>query len=368
MVADFLEGGAEDEFTLRENRRGFSDVALRQRILVDVSERNQSTMVCGERIEMPVVLAPTGLTRLASREGELGAVRAASRAGTVLMVSSASSFTIEQIAAETTGPVWFQLYPWRDREVVGALIERARNVGCRLIAVTVDSATIGGRERDMRTGFSVPLRPTLRSMLDMVRHLPWLRETLFGPPVNFANLTTVAPDKNQGVQSLARYTADLNNPANDWSDFDWLRGEWDGALMIKGIMDAEDGRRAVDHGADGVIVSNHGGRQADAVPGSIDVLPEVVSAVDGQIDVMLDGGVRRGTDVVKAVALGAKAVMVGRPLWWGLAAGGEEGVDRMLEIFHDEIDRTLALIGRPNLIDLDRSAVKVRCGSGWKSI
>ena len=194
----------------------------------------------------------------------------------------------------------------------------------------------------------------------------WLYDIVRGPAVNFANLATVAPDKNQGVQSLARYTADLNNPANNWSNFDWLHDQWDGALMIKGIMDAADAKLAVDHGADGVIVSNHGGRQADAVAGSVDVLPEVVDAVAGEIDVMLDGGIRRGTDVVKAVALGAKAVMVGRPLWWGLAAGGERGVDRMLEIFHDEIDRALALIGRPVLTELDREAVRRRRCAGWE--
>ena len=365
MVADFMEGGAEDEFTLDENRRGFRDIALRPRVLVDVSRRDLSTTVCGERLELPVVLAPTGLTRLASRDGEIGAARAANRAGTVLMLSSAASFTIEQIATAAPGPMWFQLYPWRDREVVGALIERARAAGCRVIAVTVDSATIGARERDTRNGFSVPLRPTLRNVLDVARHPTWLRQTLFGPPVNFANLADVAPDKNQGVQSLARYTSDLNNPANDWSEFDWLREQWDGPLMIKGIMDAEDGKRAVAHGADGVIVSNHGGRQIDGVAGSIDVLPEVVEAVDGQIDVMLDGGVRRGIDVLKAVALGAKAVMVGRPLWWGLAAGGERGVDRVLEILRGEMDRTMALSGRPTLADFDRSAVRVRRHSGW---
>jgi isopentenyl diphosphate isomerase/L-lactate dehydrogenase-like FMN-dependent dehydrogenase len=366
MVNDFLEGGAEDEFTLRENRRGFSDIALRPRILVDVSQRDQSTTVCGQRLETPVVLAPTGLTRLASPVGEVGAARAANRAGSVLMLSSASSSTIEDIAAQVTGPMWFQLYPWRDREVVGRLMDRARAAGCGLIAVTVDSATIGGRERDTRNGFAVPLRPTLRSALDTSRHLRWLYDIWRGPDVNFANLASLAPEKNQGVQSLAKYTADLNNPANDWSDFDWLREQWDGALMIKGIMDPADAVLAVEHGADGVIVSNHGGRQVDAVAGSIDILPEVVDAVAGRIDVMVDGGIRRGTDVVKAIAIGAKAVMVGRPTWYALAAGGEAGVDRMLEIFRDEIDRALALTGHPVLSELDRSAVRHRRSAGWE--
>lgn len=364
MVFDFVDGGAEDESTLRENRRGFADVAFRPRVLVDVRERPQAVQVLGQDLAMPVILGPTGLTRMVGRDGEKAAAVAAERFGTVSVVSSGSSVSLEDVAASVAVPQWFQLYPWGDRATIESLIGRARACGYRVMVVTVDVPVVGAREKDLRNGLTVPPRVNPRTGWDVLSHPQWLAELLRGPKVTFANFTGLVP-RSRGVSGLAAATQGLLNPGHTWADLAWMAEQWGGPVLLKGVMTAEDARRAVDVGCAGIAVSNHGGRQADSLPGSLDVLGEIVDAVGDSADVLLDGGIRRGTDVVKALALGARACMTGRPWLYGLAAGGTPGVTRVLEILHGEIDRTLALLGRPGVASLDRSAICIRPGGGW---
>ncbi|MEU8250312.1 alpha-hydroxy acid oxidase [Nonomuraea sp. NPDC048916] len=364
MVFDFVDGGAEDEFTVGENRRAFSDVAFRPRVLVDVSSRPQAVTVLGRRLEMPVILGPTGLARMVGRAGEAAAAVAAQRFGTVSVVSSGSSVSFEDVASSVAAPQWFQLYPWGDRATIRALIARARDCGFGAMVVTVDVPVVGAREKDLRNGLTVPPRVDLRTGWDVLSHPRWLAELVTGPKVTFANFTGLMPEQRT-TSGLAAATAGLLNPGHTWADLEWMIAAWDGPVLLKGVMTAADARRAVDVGCQGVAVSNHGGRQADSLPAGLDALPEIVAEVGGEADVLLDGGVRRGGDVVKALSLGARACLVGRPWLYGLGAGGTAGVGRVLEILRDEIDRTLALIGRPGVGSLDASAIRVRPGRGW---
>jgi isopentenyl diphosphate isomerase/L-lactate dehydrogenase-like FMN-dependent dehydrogenase len=364
MVFDFVDGGAEDEVTLRANREAFAALALRPRVLVDVAERPQAVTVLGRELALPVVLGPTGLMRMVAHEGERAAAVAAERAGTVSVTSSGSSVSFEDVAASVARPQWFQLYPWGDRRSIGSLIGRARDCGYEAMVVTVDVPVTGAREKDLRNGLTVPPRVNARTAWDLVRHPRWLAGLVAHPRPTFANFTAMAP-VSRGTSGLAAYTNGLLNPGHTWRDLEWMIGRFDGPVVLKGVMTAEDARRAVEVGCGAIAVSIHGGRQADAVPAAVEVLPEVVAEVGAEADVLLDGGVRRGADVVKALALGAKACLVGRPWVYGLAAGGTAGVERALEILRDEVDRTLALIGRPGVACVDASAVCTRPSAGW---
>lgn len=359
MLYDFVEGGAEDERSMRANRLGFDAVHLRPRVLVDVAQRSLGTTVAGRRLDLPVLLAPVGLARIAGPAGELAAARAAAAAGTVSVVSTASSVSLEEIAAQADAPQWFQLYPWGDRDEVTRMIGRAKSAGYDVMVVTVDVPITGARERDLRNGMTVPPRPTARNVVNLMAHPRWLARLAFGPPINFANLADNAGSGRKDVVSLAKRHTSLVNPGHTWDDLRWMRDLWPGKVLLKGVTSPHDAVLAVEHGCDGVIVSNHGGRQIDQVPGTIQVLPEIVHAVGRRADVLLDGGVRRGTDVVKALALGASAVLVGRPWVYGLAAAGERGVTRALDIFTDEIDRTLALIGVSDVRQLSAENVSL---------
>lgn len=362
MLFDFIEGGAEDERTLHANREAFDLVHLRPRVLVDVAARSTRTTVVGQELDLPVVLAPVGLARIAGPAGELAAARAAASAGTVSVVSTASSVSLEDVAAATDAPQWFQLYPWGDRNEVTTMIARARSAGYTVMVVTVDVPITGARERDLRNGMTVPPRPTLGNIADLALHPRWLASLAFGPAINFANLAGQSDTGPKNVVSLAQRHTTLVNPGHTWEDLRWMRDLWPGKVVLKGVTCAQDAARAVDSGCDGVVVSNHGGRQLDQLPGTLQVLPEIVRAVGNDVDVLLDGGVRRGTDVVKALALGAKAVLVGRPWVYGLAASGDRGVRRALEIFADEIDRTLALVGVADVRQLSTSDVRLAAG------
>lgn len=359
MIFEYLEGGAEDESTLRSNLTAFDNVTFCPKVLVDVSKRDQTTTVLGEHVNLPVLLAPAGLIRLISREGELAVARAAGRAGTVFMVSTASSYSLEEIAAAATGPLWFQLYLWRGQDVTRSLVERAHQAGYRVLCIAVDVPITGKRLRDLRNGMTVPPRIGVRNLLNTAGKPSWVRDYLFGGKITFSNLLGIAEGDDM-VSMWTYVNNELINPAANWSDFAWLREMWKGPLVVKGIVTVEDTLRAIDYGADGIVVSNHGGRQLDGLPSTLEVLPEIVRAVGGRAEVFLDGGVRYGTDVVKAIALGARACLIGRPYLWGLAAGGEAGVARVLEIFEEEIDRTLALIGRSKVDKVDSSAVHIR--------
>lgn len=360
MLFDFIEGGAEDESTIRANRRAFDAVYLRPRVLVDVASRSLRTVVAGQDIELPVLLAPAGLARIAGRGGESAAARAAAAAGTVSVVSTASSVSLEEIAASTDRPQWFQLYPWGNRDEVTTMIGRAKSAGYSVMVVTVDVPITGARERDLRNGMTVPPQPTLKNLFDLLAHPRWLANLAFGPRISFANLAEQSGVGKKGVLSLARHHEKLVNPGHTWDDLRWMRDLWPGKVFLKGVTNAEDAELAMQAGCDGVIVSNHGGRQIDQVPGTLQVLPGIVQAVSGRADVLLDGGVRRGSDVVKALSLGAKAVLVGRPWLYGLAAAGERGVSRVLEIFAEEIDCTLALLGIADVRRLSTDNISLR--------
>jgi L-lactate dehydrogenase (cytochrome) len=361
-VFDFADGGAEDEVTLRANRRDFGRLVFRPRVLVDVSKRDQTTTILGQTVTSPLILAPTGLAGMLSPRGEIAAARAASKRGIISTLSTLGACSIEDVAASASGPLWFQLYVMRDRDLTRSLVERASAAGYKALCLTVDLPVLGQRERDLRNGATIPPKITVRNVLDVLQRLPWLRGVLLGPPITFGNFVGTQAGLSTSAVSLWSYVNSQNDPSVDWDDLEWFRSIWSGPLAIKGIMSDEDARRAVDAGVDAIVVSNHGGRQLDSLPSAIEVLPEIVDAVGDRAEVILDGGVRRGTDVVKALCLGARACMVGRPFLYGLGAGGQAGAERAIEILQTEIDRTLALIGRPTLADLDRSAVRLAGG------
>ncbi len=356
---DYIDGGAEDERTMRANQADFARYSFRPRVLVDVSQRDQSTTVLGQRIASPLILSPTGFTGLFWPHGEAVAARAAGRKDVIFTASTMSICPMEEIARAATGPLWFQLYVWRDREVVQSLIERAQAAGFRVLVVTVDTPVLGQRERDVRSGLVLPPRITVRNVLDTMRRFSWLRGVLTNPRPTFGNFVGTAGVSHDAV-SLASFTTQQFSPAVSWREVDWYRSIWQGPIALKGVLSPEDARLAIEHGIEAIIVSNHGGRQLDGAPSAVEVLPEIVDAVDSRAEVILDGGVRRGSDVVKAIALGARVCMIGKAFNYGVAAAGQRGVEKAIDILQTEIDRTLALIGRRTLADLDRSAVRTR--------
>ena len=359
MVFHFVDGGAEDENTLNSNQRSFDRISFHPRVLTGVEHRDLSATVLGRNIRLPVMLAPTGLLRLVSREAELAAVKACGKAGTIFVLSTASSFTIEEVAGAAAGPLWFQLYLSPDREINKSLVQRAEEAGYDALCLTADTPTAGKRERDIRTGMTIPPRIGLRNILDSMWRLGWIKDYLLGEKITFRNLLGLG--ERDDVKTLAAFmNAKILNPGATWEDLAWLRKIWKRKIVVKGIMTPEDAVMALDHGADGIFISNHGGRQLETSPSTLEVLPEIAQAVGDRAEVYLDGGVRRGRDVIKAKALGATACLIGRPYLWGLAIGGEEGVRRVLDLFTEEIDRTLAFIGRPRFEDVDISAVRFR--------
>jgi len=356
-IFDYVDGGAEDEYTMRANQADFRRYTFRPRVMVDVSQRNQATTVLGERVATPIILAPTGFTGMLWPRGEVVAARAAARKGAIFTVSTMSICSMEEVAEASSGPRWFQLYVWRDREIVRSLIERAKAAGYRVLVITVDTPVLGQRERDIRNGMVIPPRIGANNVLDTLRRVAWLKDFVRNPRITFGNFKDTLGVRHDPV-SLASFTTKQFSPAVSWDDLDWYRSVWSGPIAIKGIMSAEDARLAVEHGVEAIVVSNHGGRQCDYLPSAVEVLPEVVDAVGGQAEVILDGGIRRGSDVVKAIALGARACMIGKAFNYGVAAGGQAGAERALDILMAEIDRILALIGRPHLSDLDRGAIR----------
>jgi isopentenyl diphosphate isomerase/L-lactate dehydrogenase-like FMN-dependent dehydrogenase len=356
LAFDFIDGGADAELSLRRNAEAFELRTLRPRQLVGVETRDLSTTVLGVPVRMPVLIAPTGMSRVAGRGGDIAGARAAGQAGTVFSLSTMSSDSIEEVARAAPGPLWFQLYLWRRREVAERLVDRAQAAGYRALIVTVDAPLIGNRVRDVHNGFKMPPRIEPRTALDILRHPRWLAQA--PSAITFRNLTDLDTGSRTGPMAHAKLVNDLlAHPGATWDDLDWLRDRWSGPLVIKGILTAEDAERAVQAGVDGIVVSNHGGRQLDGTVATLDALEEVVDAVGDRAEVLLDGGVRRGTDVVKALALGARACLIGRPWLFGLAAGGEAGVSMVLEILRAELDRALALLGRPSIAGLDASTI-----------
>jgi isopentenyl diphosphate isomerase/L-lactate dehydrogenase-like FMN-dependent dehydrogenase len=356
-VFDFIDGAAEDEVTLGRNERAFLAWTFSPRVLQDVSRIDQSTLVLGRRHETPLILAPTGLCGMAATRGEIPVARAAGRAHVTFTVSSLSATSIEDVAEVATGPLWFQLYIWRDRALTNSLVERAARAGYEVLVVTADVPVFGQRERDHRNGATIPPRLTVQNALDMLRRPAWLMRMLREPRIEFANLTASRGTAGRPF-ALSQYINTQFDPTVTWKDVAALRSIWKGAIVVKGIMSAEDARHAADEGVDGIVVSNHGGRQLDGLPGSLDVLPAIVEAVGSRIEILFDGGIRRGTDVVKALALGARACMIGRPYLYGLGAAGERGVEMCISILLAETARAMALLGRTEVMDLDSSVLR----------
>lgn len=333
---DYFAGGAEDEVTVANNRAAFEALAFRPRVLVDVSHRETATTLLGSAASAPIVVAPMAFQRLAHPDGEAGMSRAAAAAGVPMTVSTFATLSLEEVRAAAPGPRWFQLYVHQDRGITAELVRRAAAAGYQALVLTVDVPEIGRRERDERNGF--------RLAAD-------LRVANFTPEHG----TPITTD-GEG-SGLARFIHGMRDASLSWKDLAWLRGLSPMPLLVKGILRADDARRALDHGVAGVVVSNHGGRQLDGALASLTALPAVAEAVDNRALVMMDGGVRRGTDIVKALALGAKAVMLGRPALWGLAAGGEAGAVRVLELLRQELSRAMALVGAATLSDLTRDLI-----------
>ena len=356
-IFDFIDGGSQDEVSLAANRRDFERLALVPRVLTDVSKRQLASTVLGERVAFPLIVAPTGLAGLLSRKGEVAEARAAEAAGIPYCLSQMAASSIEEVKAATRRSFWFQSYLVKDRSINEALIDRAASAGCKVLVITLDTKAQGPRERDMRNGFTVPPRVTWRNALDVLRRVHWLRDVAMGPRVTFANLAGSLVGSSD-IISIARFAAEQYDFSVGWTHIDWCRARWNGKLALKGILTVEDARLALEHGADAVIVSNHGGRQLDHSRSSIAALPAIVDAVGDRTEVILDGGVRRGGDILKALALGARACMAGRPFLYGLAAGGERGVTRAIDLLRNETDNNLALLGRASVQDLDRSAIR----------
>ncbi|MDE3064630.1 MAG: L-lactate dehydrogenase [Acidobacteriota bacterium] len=359
QIFDYIDGGAFAETTLAANREDLHRLRFRQRELRDVSERSLATTVLGTPLELPVILAPVGFAGMFARRAEVQAARAAERAGVAFCESTLSICGIEEVAAATARPPWFQLYVMRDRSYAEDLMARAHAVGCTTLVLTVDLPVVGHRYRDVRNGISGTLsRPRRwRRGWDIASHPSWVRRVgLGGRPLTFGNLEKALPEARVPGDFQA-WVATQFDPSVTWADLSWIRAHWRGRVALKGILDAEDARAALDAGVDAVIVSNHGGRQLDDVPSSVSALPRVVDAVGDRCEVLVDGGVRSGLDVVKMMALGARACLVGRPWAYAVAARGERGVAHVLRVMREEMMVTLGLIGVSDVADLDASVL-----------
>lgn len=359
-IFDYIDGAADDERSLGRNSSAFSDIEFRPNVLRDMSSVDTSATLFGSRIELPLVLAPTGFTRIAHSQGELAVARAAARAGIPYSLSTMGTRSIEDVAEVCGGPKWFQVYTWRDRGLVSDLVERAAAAGYEALWLTVDTAVLGRRERDVRRGFTLPPKIGLGTILDGMLHPGWTVDFLRNDPITFANVVGRGVDDGSSAVSLAEQVSSQFDQALSWADVEWLQSVWDGPIVLKGIQTVEDARRAVDSGVAGIALSNHGGRQLDDAPAPIELVEPVAAAVSGQVTIVCDGGIRRGSDIVKALALGADACSVGRAYLYGLGAGGERGVESVLEFFRSGIERTMALTGRKNIGEIDRDLVRWR--------
>lgn len=351
-VFDYIDGGAEDERTLAANSDAYARVTFRPRVLRDVSVVDPSTTVLGQPIPIPLVLAPTGFSRIADPEGELAVARAAARAGLPYTLSTLSTRSIEEVAAVSDGPKWFQVYVWRDRGLVKEMIDRAARSGYDALVLTVDTAVFGRRDRDVRRGFSLPPKIGLETLLDGLLHPGWTWDFVRADPIRFANVAGASVGDGSDAVSLAEYINAQFDPALSWSDVEWLRSVWDGPLVLKGIQTVDDAVLAADAGVEAIALSNHGGRQLDSAPATLDLVAPVADAVGDRVEIICDGGVRRGSDIVKAVARGARAVMAGRAYLYGLGAAGEAGVDHVLASLDADVRRTMALLGAQDISEV----------------
>ena len=358
-VFDYIDGGAEDEVTLRRNVEAYKKVSFKPRVLRDMANIDTSTSLFGRRLAFPLVLAPTGFTRIAHSQGELAVVRAATRAGVPFTLSTMATRSIEECAsvAESDTRLWFQIYTWRDRSVVENLVKRAEAAGFEAVCLTVDTAVLGRRERDVRRGFTLPPEVGPGTIIDGLKNPSWTWDFLKADPIRFANVEGITAIDGSTAVDLAEHMKSQFDPGLSWNDVEWLRSIWKGPILIKGIQTVEDALIAVDSGVEAIAISNHGGRQLDGAPAPFDLLPEVAEAVHGRLEIICDGGARRGSDIVKAVSLGANAVMAGRPYLYALGACGESGVDHVLELLHEGVERTMALTGAASVDDLTEELI-----------
>lgn len=354
-VFDYIDGGAEDERTLAANQAAFAVATFRPRILRGVSKVDPMATLLGQPLGYPLVLAPTGFTRIADPQGELAVARAAERAGLPYTLSTLSTRSIEEVRAVSAGRLWFQVYAWRDRGLVKAMIDRAAAARYEALVLTADTAVLGRRERDVRRGFSLPPVIGPATIIDGARHPGWTFAFARSEPIRFANVTDHDVGDGASPVTLSDYVNAQFDPGISWADVDWLRTIWPGPLLIKGIQTVDDAVLAANAGADGVVLSNHGGRQLDGAPATLSLVAPVADQIGGQIEIICDGGIRRGSDIVKAVAAGASAAMAGRAYLYGLGAGGEAGVERVLDWFRSDVIRTLTLLGAADIASLDRS-------------
>jgi len=344
-IFDYVDRGSYDEATLRDNRNALDALKLRQRVMIDVDRRSLDTTMVGQPVTMPVGLAPTGLAGILHADGEILAARAAQAFGVPFTLSTVSICSIEAVRAAVQQPFWFQLYVMRDRGFAASLIERAKAAQCSALMLTADLQIQGQRHRDIKNGLTVPPRLTVANCLDMLGKPRWALGMLGTRHRNFGNLAGFIPGRGKGMTTLSQWIASQFDPTLSWKDVAWVRSLWPGKLIIKGVLDPEDARAAVDAGADAVVVSNHGGRQLDAAPAAISVLPQVVEAIGERCEVWFDSGVRSGQDVLRALALGARATLIGKAYLYGLGAQGQAGVARALELIRNELDVSMALTG-----------------------
>ena len=361
MFYDYAESGSWTEQTFRENSTDFEQLRLRQRIAVDMDGRTTASTMVGEDVSMPVALAPVGLTGMQNADGEIKAAKAAEKFGVPFCLSTMSICSIEDVAKHTTKPFWFQVYTLKDDDFMNRLFDRARAANCSALVITVDLQVLGQRHKDVKNGLSAPPKLTIKSIANMMTKIPWGLEMLQTKRRFFGNIVGHA----QGVSdptSLSSWTAEAFDPSLDWDRVKQLMDMWGGKVILKGILDVEDAKKAAELGADAIIVSNHGGRQLDGALSSIRMLEDVVKAVGDKTEVWMDGGIRSGQDVLKALALGAKGVMIGRAWVYGLGAMGEKGVTKTLEVIHKELDISMALCGRRDVKTLDRDVLLVPKG------
>lgn len=357
-VFDYIDGGAEDELAMAANSAAYRRLTFRPRVLRDMSEVDTTSTLLGKPIPFPLVLAPTGFSRIADPAGELAVARAADRAGIPYTLSTLGTRSIEEVASVASGRLWFQLYVFKDRGLVGDMIDRAAAAGYEALCVTVDTAMLGKRERDVRRGFTLPPKLGLSTIFDGIVHPGWTWKFVTSEPITFANVAGQPVGDGTEAVSLAEYFSTGLDSGLDWDDISWIRDRWRGPIVIKGIQSVADAVIAADRGIDAIALSNHGGRQLDSAPAPLDLLPEVADAVAGRIEIICDGGVRRGSDIVKAIALGASACMAGRAYLYGLSAAGEAGVDHVLALLASDMRRTMALIGCATVKELDREYVE----------